>query len=88
MRKGDQADDEVVSERINPAELALLETDCSNMNEAKFKAHLQKLIRLVCMSLNRSALQTLIDNRDNWELEYRKGGLAYLIEGLNEKTTR
>lgn len=47
-----------------------------------------KLIRLDCMTLNRTALHVLIDNRDGWELEYRKGGLEYLINELNEKTTR
>lgn len=40
------------------------------------------------MTLNRTALHVLIDNRDGWELEYRKGGLEYLINELNEKTTR
>lgn len=75
-------------ETPNAAELALLQTDYHARDELRFKAHLQKLSRLDCMTLNRTALQVLIDNRDGWELEYRKGGLEYLIGEINEKTTQ
>lgn len=75
---------EVATDSINAA---LLQVDYQVMDEVSFKAHLQKLIRLDCMTLNRTALQVLIDNRDGWELEYRKGGLEYLMGELNEKTT-
>lgn len=85
---GADALDESKPETINTAELALLQTDYQPMDEGTFKAHLQKLIRLDCMSLNRTALQILIDNRDGWQLDYRKGGLKYLVDELNEKTTR
>lgn len=70
---------EVAPETFNAAELALLQADYQAMDEVSFKAHLQKLIRLDCMTLNRTALQVLIDNRDGWLLDYRKGGLEYLI---------
>lgn len=61
---GADALDELTPETVNAAELALLQIDYQGMDEVSFKAHLQKLIRLDCMMLNRTALQVLIDNRD------------------------
>ncbi|NMH28062.1 hypothetical protein [Flavobacterium silvaticum] len=77
--ENNDSDEAMFNPRIK-VKMDLLEIDCSQMNEAAFKNHLQKVIRVESMSGWRGAIQTLIENKEAWKLEYCKGGLTHLIE--------